>query len=183
MLRFASDFVFFAQRPEVTDWLTPVWLLSVGIAAGFVLAILMLIKLAVLQKIPLFNSIDTKSTKYHVFSLLLAAFYVVLFLLYYRWQYGALTVDSDLVFTEGFKVDHRAQGASDEALDFLCAARLFACGGLAAIARMGGAREHAIFAGDPALARAAHPAGNLVGPACGAQDCVLPNLARQEPSA
>ena len=64
MLRFASDFVFFAQRPEVTDWLTPVWLLSVGIAAGFVLAILMLIKLAVLQKIPLFNSVDTKTTKY-----------------------------------------------------------------------------------------------------------------------
>ena len=104
MLRFASDFVFFAQRPEVTDWLTPVWLLSVGIAVGFVLAILMLIKLAVLQKIPLFNSVDPKSTKYHVFSLLLAACYVVMFLVYYRWQYGALTVDQDLIFALAFVI-------------------------------------------------------------------------------
>ena len=104
MLRFASDFVFFAQRPEVTDWLTPVWLLSVGIALGFILAIFMLIKLAVLQKIPLINSIDPKTTKYHLFSLLLAGFYVVLFLLYYRWQYGALTVDSDLIFALAFVI-------------------------------------------------------------------------------
>jgi len=104
MLRFASDFVFFAQRPQVTDWLTPVWLLSVGIAVGFVLAILMLFKLAVLQKIPLFNSVQPKTTKYHVFSLLLASAYVVLFLLCYRWQYGALRVDGDLIFALAFVI-------------------------------------------------------------------------------
>jgi len=104
MLRFASDFVFLAQRPEVTDWLTPVWLLSVGIAAGFVLSILMLVKLAFLQKIPLFNSVEPKTTKYHVFSILLATFYVVLFLFYYRWQYGALTFDSDLIFALAFVI-------------------------------------------------------------------------------
>ena len=40
MLRFASDLVFIAQIPEITDWLTPVWLLSVGIGLGFVLSII-----------------------------------------------------------------------------------------------------------------------------------------------
>jgi ABC-type transport system involved in multi-copper enzyme maturation permease subunit len=104
MLGFASDFIFFAQLPQVTDWLTPVWLISVGIAAGFVLSMLMLVKLAVLQKIPLFNSVDTASTKYHVLSLLLAAFYVGLFLFYYRWQYGGLTVDGDLIFALAFVI-------------------------------------------------------------------------------
>lgn len=98
MLQFASDFVFIAQRPEVTDWLTPVWLLSVGIALGFVLAILMLVKLAILQKIPQFNNVQPGSTKHHIFSLLLAAVYLVMFLVYYKWQYGALTLEGDLVF-------------------------------------------------------------------------------------
>ncbi len=104
MLRFASDFVFIAQRPEVTDWLTPVWLLSVGIASGFVLAMLMLVKLAVLQKVPLFNSVRPKTVVYHVFSLLLAAVYVALFLFYYSWQYGTLRFDGDLIFGLAFVV-------------------------------------------------------------------------------
>jgi len=104
MLRFASDVVFLAQLPQVTDWLTPIWLLSVGIGLGFVLSILMLVKLAVLQRIPLFNSIDSNSPKYHIFSLLLAAAYVVLFLVYYRWRYGSLTFDNDLIFALAFVV-------------------------------------------------------------------------------
>ena len=104
MLRFASDLVFIAQIPEITDWLTPVWLLSVGIGVGLVLSILMLVKLAVLQKIPLFNSIQPGTTKYHVLSLLLAAAYTAMFLTFYRWQYGSLTVDGDLIFALAFVV-------------------------------------------------------------------------------
>lgn len=104
MLRFASDFAFFAQRPEVTDWLTPVWLLSVGIGLGFVLAMLMLVKLAVLQKIPFFNSISDTPKNYQIYSLLLAAVYVALFLAYYRWQYGTLSFDGDLIFALTFVV-------------------------------------------------------------------------------
>lgn len=104
MLRFASDFAFFAQIPGVTDWLTPVWLLSVGIGLGFVLAMAMLVKLAVLQKIPLFNSVSDNPKQYQIFSLSLSAAYVVLFLVYYRWQYGSLTLDGDLIFALAFVV-------------------------------------------------------------------------------
>jgi ABC-type transport system involved in multi-copper enzyme maturation permease subunit len=104
MLRFASDFVFFAQRPEVTDWLTPVWLLAVGIGFGFILAMAMLFKLAVLQKISFFNSISENPKLYQVSSLLLSAVYVGLFLIYYRWQYGSLALSSDLIFALVFVI-------------------------------------------------------------------------------
>ena len=104
MLRYASDLVFIAQIPEITDWLTPVWLLSVGIGVGFVLSILMLVKLAVLQKIPLFNSVQLGTTKHHVLSLLLATVYTLIFLAFYRWHYGSLTVDGDLIFALAFVI-------------------------------------------------------------------------------
>src|SRR3546814_1765462 len=46
---------------------------------------------------------------------------------------------------------------SDQPLDFLRAARLFAPGRLAVAARVRGAREHPVFGGHPALALAAQP--------------------------
>ena len=45
-----------------------------------------------------------------------------------------------------------AQRAADQALDFLRAAGLFAARGLAVAAGVGGARQHAVFGGDPAQA-------------------------------
>ena len=47
--------------------------------------------------------------------------------------------------------------AADEALDFLGAAGLLAGRRLAPRALMGGARQHAVFGGDPALAAALQP--------------------------
>ncbi len=60
------------------------------------------------------------------------------------------------------QVDHGAQRAADQPLDFLGAARLLALGRLAVAARVGGARQHAIFGGDPALALAAQERRHLV---------------------
>ena len=100
----ASEAIFFAQNPSITDWLTPVWLLATGVGLGFVLSVLMLIKLAVLQKIPFFNSVATDPKRYQIFSLLLGLAYVLIFLFVYRWMYGSLTLDSDLVFGLVFAV-------------------------------------------------------------------------------
>jgi hypothetical protein len=65
-----------------------------------------------------------------------------------------VAIDHDLALAQRRQVAHRAQGAADQALDFLGAAGLLAGGGLAAHAVMGGAGQHAIFRRDPALARA-----------------------------
>ena len=56
-----------------------------------------------------------------------------------------------------FEVDDRAQRAADQALDLDGAAVLLAGGGFAAGALERGARQHAVFGGDPAAALALEP--------------------------
>ncbi len=73
-----------------------------------------------------------------------------------------VAIDDDLALAERFQVDHGAQRAPDQPLDFLGPARLLALGRLAVAAGVGGAREHAIFGGDPALALAAQERRELV---------------------
>ena len=68
-----------------------------------------------------------------------------------------VAIERDLVLAQRLHVDHGAQRAADQALDFLRAADLLAGGGLAAGAGAGGARQHAVFGGDPAEALAATP--------------------------
>lgn len=48
------------------------------------------------------------------------------------------------------EIGDSTQAAADEALNFLSAPGLFALGGFAGRARMGGAWQHAVFSGDPA---------------------------------
>ena len=68
-----------------------------------------------------------------------------------------IAIERDLAFTKGRQIDHGAQGAADEALDFLGAAGDLAGGGFAAHALARGARQHAIFSRHPALALAFQP--------------------------
>ncbi len=68
-----------------------------------------------------------------------------------------------------WQVDDGAQRAADQPLDFLRPARLLALGRLAVAAGVGGARQHAIFGGDPALALAAQEGRDLVLDRGGAQ--------------
>src|SRR5690606_34378818 len=80
-----------------------------------------------------------------------------------------VAVHDDLALAERAEVDHRAQAAPDQALDLLGAAALLALGSLACAAGVGGARQHAVFGGDPALALAAQEAGYVFFNAGGAQ--------------
>ncbi|MNN41409.1 hypothetical protein D3C81_1555270 [compost metagenome] len=80
-----------------------------------------------------------------------------------------VAVDQDLTLAERLQVDHGAQGAADQALDFLGAARLLAGGGFTTAARVGGAGQHTVFGRDPALTGVAHPARHLFLDGGGAQ--------------
>ena len=71
-----------------------------------------------------------------------------------------VAVEDDGALAEGVHVDDGAQGAADEALDFVGAAADLAAFGFARGAGEGGAGEHAVLGGDPAAAGVAHPAGD-----------------------
>jgi ABC-type transport system involved in multi-copper enzyme maturation permease subunit len=99
-----SNLFFLAQKTEITYWLTPVWLLSVGIAIGFLLSLAMVLKLSVLQKIPFFNSITESSGRWHVFSLALAAAYLALYLAFYYFNYGSIELSNNFLLALTFVV-------------------------------------------------------------------------------
>ena len=93
-----------AQNVKITYWLTPVWILSVGIAIGFLLAIIAVIKIIGLQKICALNSIAAAPGKLWVAGLGLSAIYVVLLLLFITWFSGG-TLDlthPDTILAIGF---------------------------------------------------------------------------------
>ena len=99
-----SNLFFLAQRTEITYWLTPVWLLSVGIAIGFLLSVAMVVKLSILQKIPFFNSITETPGRWHAFSLTLAAVYLVLYLVFYYFSYGSIELTSNFFLALTFVI-------------------------------------------------------------------------------
>ena len=80
-------------------------------------------------------------------------------------------------------VDAGAQRAADQALDLQRAPALLAARGLAVVAGVGGARQHAVLGGDPAFALAAQEAGHLVVDAGGAQHAGVAEATSTEPSA
>ncbi|CAM2158368.1 hypothetical protein PT2222_40276 [Paraburkholderia tropica] len=82
-------------------------------------------------------------------------------------QHVAIEVDG--ACAERFEIEHRAHRAADQALDFLGAARLLAARGFAVAARVRGARQHAVFGGEPALALVAQERRHALRDARGAQ--------------
>jgi hypothetical protein len=73
-----------------------------------------------------------------------------------------VAVDGEGAFTERLEVDRGTQAAADQALDLLGAPALLAGRGLALHAAAGGARQHAVLGGDPALALALEEARDLL---------------------
>ena len=68
-----------------------------------------------------------------------------------------IAIDLDRAFAQGFHIGDGAQGPANQPLDFLGASRLFAPGGFTVHALVGGPGQHAVFGGDPSLARIAQP--------------------------
>lgn len=99
------DSLLLAQSIKAMNWLTPVWIMSVGISIGYLLVVLMLLKIALFQRIPGVNSIAEKPALRWIFSLLTTAVYLGLFCAVIYWYTsGRLTESSDLVLALGFAV-------------------------------------------------------------------------------
>lgn len=82
-----------AQNISVTYWLSAVWILSAGITAGFILAILGYLKIAILQRIPGLNSVaDNRGSFLIAGSILTLVYFVVIMLLMFKGlpDFGAL---------------------------------------------------------------------------------------------
>lgn len=75
-----------AQTLKITNWLTPIWILSVGVAAGFILALLLLLKISIFSKIPFFNTVAEKPGLRYVMTGIVALVYTGLFLAFYSWR-------------------------------------------------------------------------------------------------
>ena len=79
-----------AQNIKVTNWLTPVWLISLGITIGFILVLLMMAKILIFQRVKFFNTVSENSRKYTIFGLLTGGVYFGLFTWYLSWKTGSL---------------------------------------------------------------------------------------------
>ena len=89
-----SSIELLAQSPSVTNWLTPVWLLSVGVSLGFFLVLFALLKLWICSKIPGLNSIGESKSK-HVAGTILSLIYIGCGIAVYLWAYHESTLDDD----------------------------------------------------------------------------------------
>ena len=88
-----------AQNIKVTNWLTPVWLISFGVAVGFLLVILMLIKILVCQRIPGLNAATENPVSRFILGILTSVAYIGLFVGYCYWRVGDVIFNSDFIFT------------------------------------------------------------------------------------
>ncbi len=83
-----SSIAILAQNPGVTNWLTPIWLLSVGISIGFALVLIGLLKIWFVSKIPGLNNVpDSGNGRFVALGLLLAAVYIAIGVAFYYWAF------------------------------------------------------------------------------------------------
>lgn len=75
-----------AQSPAVTNWLTPIWLLSVGISFGFLLVLFGLLKIWVMSKVPFLSRIGD-GPMWPVFGGILTLVYVAIGIVFFVWAY------------------------------------------------------------------------------------------------
>lgn len=86
-----------AQNIKVTNWLTPVWLVSLGIAIGFILVLLMMLKIVAFQRIGGINSVTEKPRLRIVLGVVTGLFYLALFVGFLYWRVGDKLFDASFV--------------------------------------------------------------------------------------
>jgi ABC-type transport system involved in multi-copper enzyme maturation permease subunit len=77
-----------AQDIRVTYWLTPVWILSAGITLGFLLVLLSYVKIAILQRIPVLNSVASNRNSFIIGGIVLTLVYLGLYAAFLSWMQG-----------------------------------------------------------------------------------------------
>lgn len=98
------DPVLLAQSIKVTNWLTPVWLMSMGFALGFVIVLIMMLKIFICQRIPVINSATEKPAIRVVLAVLTAVLYLALFFGFLYWRVGPSLLDQNLTMPFGFAI-------------------------------------------------------------------------------
>src|SRR5690606_35499692 len=96
-----------------------------------------------------------------------------------RLQY--IAVGGDGALPQRLHVDHCAQRTAYQSLDFEGAPALLADGGLTAAARMAGARQHAVFVGNPAAAGVAQKTRDALLDARSAKHARIAELHKHRP--
>ena len=87
-----------AQAEQVTNWLTPVWMMSVGFSIGAILIILTALKIVVCQRIPFLNSVAANQTTHIIAGLLTGVVYIGLFVGFCYWRMGPFFDLYELIF-------------------------------------------------------------------------------------
>lgn len=67
------DFGLLAQSEKITGWLTPVWMISVGIAAGYVLVLILKVLIRLATKISVINELNENPRSRTIVGLILGA--------------------------------------------------------------------------------------------------------------
>lgn len=93
-----------AQNIKVTNWLTPIWIISLGIAIGFIFVLLMMLKIVICQRIPGINSVTEKPGLRIVAGLVTGAIYLALVISFFYWRIGDEIFDSKFVMPLCFAV-------------------------------------------------------------------------------
>ena len=100
---FDSALIVLGQSQSITNWLTPVWMLSVGVGIGLALVMVTLLKVYLLSKIGFVNKIGENLPLRLVFGILVAVAYVGMFIAFYWWRYGLDIDNSGSIDSEEWK--------------------------------------------------------------------------------
>lgn len=93
-----------AQNVKVTNWLTPVWIISIGFAIGFLLVLFMMLKITVMQRIGGLNSVTEKPVPRLLAGILTSLVYLGLFIGFCYWRYGAGVIGSEFILPLCFAI-------------------------------------------------------------------------------
>ena len=80
-----------AQSQQITVWFTPIWLTSVGVGLGFLVVLLMILKIFIVSKIPGINTVAENHSTHIVAAIVLGLAYVGAFVGFYYWRFGGVT--------------------------------------------------------------------------------------------
>lgn len=87
-----------AQVEQITNWLTPVWMMSVGFALGLILIAAITVKILVCQRIPFFSNVAANKPLHIGLGIATGLFYVGLFVGFCYWRMGPFFDIFELIF-------------------------------------------------------------------------------------
>jgi ABC-type transport system involved in multi-copper enzyme maturation permease subunit len=91
----SADILLVAQSLRVTNWLSPVWILSLGVSLGFLVVALSLLKVRLFQRFSFFNSISEDPQRYLLFGSIFSLIYLALLVAFQAWLNSGFAFDAN----------------------------------------------------------------------------------------